>query len=605
MREIPPTITRTPSALAWLAVGLFVVFVQGVWWLFVEDGVVRGAFADGDSYAHLIRVLHLVETGDWFDSAFPRANAPFGTTLHWTRLFDVILIALAMVLTPVLKFADALFWAGVMVSPILHVLAALALIWATMPIFGPTGAFVAGALSAVQFAILNFASVGRADHHMLFIVIGVLAFGFLIRSLTATEYRRGEALAAGLFLALGLWVGPETLLFLALCLAVCGLVWLTGGTCGTARNIHLTLGLTVGLALVLMIERGPSGFGMVEYDRVSVVHFTLALLLLGFWTVAASGPMKRIVSLAGRLGVGVIGIIVTGAVMRSVYPDIFLNPLDQVDPVVASIFHRISEYGSIGDTAHFLVYLGGAIFALPWAVWRVKEEWQDSRRWAWVLIGGAMIVYLVLALDWIRWTLYAGLFLSIPLADLIARVDGAVTARLTGSARVLVKVSAIVFLAIGPFGLGAVGLSAANGGEKSRFCPMIEISRVLNHAPWGTHSRTILASANFGTEILYRTSHKVVSTVHHRNAAGILDGVRILGGHDEGEVLGLVRKRGIDLLLLCPKSDSDSYFLNATDDRILYRRLESGNPPTWLREVELPANLGAIFRLFEVTDRHQ
>ena len=171
-----------------------------------------GAFADGDSYAHLVRVLRLVETGAWFDSGLPRANAPFGATLHWTRLFDVILIALAAALTPVLEFADGLFWAGVMVSPLLHVSAALALVWATMPVLGSTGAFVAGALTAVQFAILNFASVGRADHHMVFVLICVLAFGFMVRSLTATETRRGDALAAGLFLAAGLWVGPETLI---------------------------------------------------------------------------------------------------------------------------------------------------------------------------------------------------------------------------------------------------------------------------------------------------------------------------------------------------------------------------------------------------------
>ncbi|MDP6883362.1 MAG: hypothetical protein QF830_04430, partial [Rhodospirillales bacterium] len=234
-----------------------------------------------------------------------------------------------------------------------------------------------------------------------------------------------------------------------------------------------------------------------------------------------------------------------------------------------------------------------------------KEEWQGSGRWAWVLIAGALVVYLTLALDWIRWSLYGGLFLTIALADLIARVDGVVTARFAGPARVLVKVSAIVFLAVGPFGLGAAGLSAAKGDGRARLCPVKEISRVLNRPPWGESSRTILASANFGTEILYRTGHKVVSTVHHRNAAGILDGVRILGGHDEGKILSLMRKRGIDLLLLCPESDSDSYFLDATDDQILYRRLVSGDPPAWLRAVALPAGLGDNFRLFEVTDRRR
>ena len=214
MPETPPTITPAPVSVSpwpWLAVALFVTFVHGVWWLLGDDVVARGAFADGDSYAHLVRALQLVETGDWFDSGFPRANAPFGDTLHWTRLFDVILIALAMSLTPVLEFADALFWAGVMVSPLLHVSAALALVWATIPVLGRTGATAAGALTSVQLGILNFATVGHADHHMLFALISVLALGFVFRSLTAVDFRRGDALAAGLLLAAGLWVGPETL----------------------------------------------------------------------------------------------------------------------------------------------------------------------------------------------------------------------------------------------------------------------------------------------------------------------------------------------------------------------------------------------------------
>ena len=402
----------------------------------------------------------------------------------------------------------------------------------------------------------------------------------------------------------------EPLVFLALCLAATGLAWLAGGAGGAARNLYLTLGLAVGLVLVLLVERGPAAVAEVEYDRISIVHLTLALLLLGFWTAVVAAPrlMKPYSGTLGRLGAGAAGVVVTGAVMRLLFPEILLGPLGRVDPVLASIFDRISEYGPIGDTAHFLVYLGGAVFAVPWAVWRTKEEWRSPHRWAWALIGGGLILYLAFAIDWIRWSLYAGLFLSIVLADLIARVDGAVTARLAGPARVLVKVSVIVFLAMGPFGAGAAGLYAAKGTQRNdgagapRSCPVGEMTRTLNRPPWGERSRTILASANFGTEILYRTGHKVVATLQHRNAAGILDGVRILGGHDEGAILGLVRRRGIDLILLCPKSDSDSYFLDGTDDRVLYRRLENGDPPAWLREVAIPVALGESFRLFEVTD---
>ncbi|HIJ46146.1 MAG TPA: hypothetical protein HPP50_08345, partial [Rhodospirillaceae bacterium] len=68
-----------------VAVAGFVVFIHAVWLLAGDGAVNHGGLADGDSYLRLLRVTRLVETGDWFDSGFPRINAPFGGSLHWTR----------------------------------------------------------------------------------------------------------------------------------------------------------------------------------------------------------------------------------------------------------------------------------------------------------------------------------------------------------------------------------------------------------------------------------------------------------------------------------------------------------------------------------------
>ena len=116
----------------------------------------------------------------------------------------------------------------------------------------------------------------------------------------------------------------------------------------------------------------------------------------------------------------------------------------------------------------------------------------------------------------------------------------------------------------------------------------------------GGRGLTILGSANFGPEILYRTNHKVLGTLHHRNSAGILDSVGILGGADEAEVRRLVRERRVDLILLCPGSGDDGYLVGRNGGPILYRRLENGEAPGWLREAPLPPELGQSFRLFEV-----
>ena len=190
-------------------------------WGIADDAIISArSFADGDSYSRQLRALRLLETGAWFDTTLPRANAPFGASVHWTRAFDALLIGLGLPLVPVLGVTGALFWAGVLISPLLHLSAALILFWSVRPLIGGAGACIAGALTAAQFGVLGYATVGHSDHHMLFapMVMGVL--GLVIRCLA--DRGRGLSLTLGAGLALGLWVGPEALIFSGLCVSVAG-----------------------------------------------------------------------------------------------------------------------------------------------------------------------------------------------------------------------------------------------------------------------------------------------------------------------------------------------------------------------------------------------
>lgn len=73
-----------------------------------------------DSYMRLARVRNLMAGGNLHDRTIPRANAPYGHSLHWTRPLDVLLVAGATMLTPILGTANGLHQAGVWLSPLLH-----------------------------------------------------------------------------------------------------------------------------------------------------------------------------------------------------------------------------------------------------------------------------------------------------------------------------------------------------------------------------------------------------------------------------------------------------------------------------------------------------
>lgn len=617
--ETGGTAPTPPGAGPLALVAGFVALVHVLWWVLGDSVVSFGNLYDGDGYIRLVRIERLLETGQWFDSSLPRANWPYGGSLHWTRPLDVLLIALALPLAPVLGMGKALFWSGAAIGPVLHVLAAVALAWAARPLIGRAGALIAGGLTAVQFGVLGYAIVGHADHHVLIGLIAVIAFGFAVRALAAAEGGERHALGAGIALAAGYWAGMETQVTAGLILLIFGLKWLWEGDETGERalrlNTRLALGLAGGLAAAMLIERGPQGFFDPQYDRISIIQLTQAALVLSFWW-AVSQARRRGWALAGwpgRTAAAAMGGAVTLALTWVLFPKFLVNPLQDFNPVILKVFENIFEYASVQDTSHFLIYMGITVIAGPWAAWRLKDEWSGPGRWPWILLALAAFVYAVFAFNWIRWSLYVGLFMAMPLADLIQRIDAAIDERLKFPARTALKVPVIILLVIGPLGIGVAGVYAQGkeaGTETEitidtdpRPCPVQALSGFLNRPPWDGRPRTILASANFGAELLYRTPHRVTATLHHTNADGVYDSIRILGGADDAETRSLVRKREVDLILICRFSGYEMYVWKGGGGDTLFQRLKEGHPPGWLREIGLPGGLAKAFRLFQVSGR--
>ncbi len=374
-----------------VAVAGFILGIHGAWWLFGDTVFQHGNLADTDSYARLLRVLRLLETGAWFDNSLPRANWPDGGALHWTRPFDVLMIAIALPMMPVLGTAKAVFWSGVFISPLLHVLVALVMAWAAAPLIGRTGGLLAGALTALQFGVLGYAMVGNADHHLFLGLIAIVAFGFTVRALRDAEGASGRALAAGSVLAFGYWAGMESQILAVLCIGMVGLRWVVENDDTATASHRLAVGLTGGLFLALLADRGPGGFFEVGYDRISIVHLTLGGLILLFWTgVRAAKSVRR---WPVRLALAALGGSVTLSVMGGLYPKVFGNPLMDADPELQAIYYKVSEYSSLGDVSHVLLYLGAGVIGVPWLAWRLKTIGRGKSVWMWGLLAVLTLVY--------------------------------------------------------------------------------------------------------------------------------------------------------------------------------------------------------------------
>jgi len=606
----PPTAERLGRSWVVVLIVLFVLAIHGVWWTLGDKTVSDGGFSDGDSFTRLIRVQQLVDTGVWFDNTIPRANAPFGTSVHWTRPLDVLLIAVAMPLSVFVEWNQALHFSGVVISPLLHAILAVAVVWAMASVIGFRAAAVAGALTATQFGILSFSIVGHADHHLLFPVLIVFAIGFLARSFENESGGMRLAFLAGSAVAVANWVGQETIVFLALCLTVTGLAWLRSPIGGARRNTGFVLGLAATQALVLAAERGFHGFTQVEYDRISIEDLNLAVLLSLFWlTVGISRIASDTPGWGNRLAVALVGAGLVAAVHLVLFPKAFTDPFLDTDPAILPIYAHISEYGPIDSVGRFLLYLGALVFAAPWLRLRLKNGWHEpGERWIWLLITLAILTYSAFTVGWVRWSLYTALFLAIVVGDLVVRTDDAIDARFPLPKRTLIKVPAILLLAVGPMVAGTAVIYAETPEEERQQrevdrCPLPSVTAVLKKAPWSDRSRTIVASANFGGELMYRTPHAVVATVHHRNVAGILAGHRLLQAVSDEQIRPILNERNVELILLCPESRNEAYIRSGADPHSLYNRLVEGSIPTWLRAVTLPEDAADQFKLFEVTAR--
>jgi hypothetical protein len=124
------------------------------------------------------------------------------------------------------------------------------------------------------------------------------------------------------------------------------------------------------------------------------------------------------------------------------------------------------------------------------------------------------------------------------------------------------------------------------------------LASVLNRGP---QPQTLLAQTDYGSELLYRTPHRVLSIPNHRPQPGFAATWRILTATNERAARAELARFGVDWILLCPSATERALFA-VPDARqpTLYQRLADGKAPPWLRPLPLEEDLAADARLFEV-----
>jgi len=597
--------------VSWLAVLSLWALLQVVLATMSTTSVFHGLLPGPDEYMRLVRVAALHDGGGWYDGVIARSNAPYGDSLHWTRPLDMLLLGGAAIFSLFMSTKDALFAAGVIISPILDLLGSFAVAWAFRPLLGRDRSILAAFIFLIQPCVLAYTVAGRADHHSLLFVWFALAIGGAIRTIAYRPTTR-SAMIAGTAYGLAIWTSVEMTLVVALCQAAAVFSWIRFPHVRPRPQVIAAFAFLAVMLLALVVEHPPGALLTVEFDRLSIPYVVIAALTLAVWAAIYALECRRPAAFTPRRRFVAIGLVGVAAVivLLALFPGFIGGPYEGIDPRIETIWYaHVAELQPLMPTTldharQFLIFIGSAVVALPYAAtigWRNRHDFHGA---TWLFLAVVLAIYFLMSLQHFRLAPFAEIASTPVLADMVMRLIDWSKHRSGRTRRLLMACAGGGILIVG--GILAISgflsqSATAFNGKPEPACRISDIAPLLNDPDrLGARPLIIAALLDRGPEILYRTRHSVVSAPYHRDGPGIWDSYRIFSTQDEAESRAIITRRGVDLLILCPSAVERRFFGYDGGTGNVYRRLLAGRGPEWLTPVALPVEQNSGFMIYRV-----
>ncbi|WP_143300856.1 hypothetical protein [Candidatus Entotheonella palauensis] len=572
------------------------------------NDVSGGNLIGSDPYYWMVVFRDLVESGEWFNLVIERSNAPYGESWFRTHPFLLLLLLVYAPLRLFLETPVAIHYSAIVLPPLLHLMTAVVGMWASAPLLGRQKYWVVPVL-AFQFPILIQGVPGRADHHLVMLMIFLLTLGCCLRVLLAEKKVRA-AFWAGMLAGLGLWISVEMMLGLALAYSVMGLFWLFSEVCRLdgpsvlRANLALCVGVVLSLGIAVLLEYPLGQHLTPEYDRVSVVYLVMTLLALCVWggiflCVRGGANMSRPAIRLLLLGGGVMAAL---AALALAYPDFYQGPLGRNDD--QEMLHLLNEATGEMVAAHksslnwWLATLIPPLIGVGLVRWAMAREQAVPKKLGWAGLAAILVMFVLLVFFYkIRFWVYSTALTALLVAGFVGWVVDYSHQHMRHLTGALVRIPTIL-IAI----LGSLALLAAPSGSKMSVdtagCKTIDIAPSLNQF----QEEAIVFSALLfdGPELLYRTPHAVLGTPYHRNKQGIIDTFRAMRSPASGAIPAMIVERGIDYILVCKTGDPSRFLAAPIDAGSLYTHLVTGQPPPWLQPVPLTEPRARNYALYKV-----
>ena len=576
----------------WLITTMFLL-------LMMQSSIAAFKVGDPDDALRIVQVRDWLAGQGWSDVTQYRMNLPDGGPMHWSRLVDIPIAAMILLLRPWLGQYGA-EQAAAAIMPLLtygvvlaFYAAAVRRIWGALPAVIAALTFVL--ILPATFQLLPM----RIDHHgwqLALFCAGLWALFDPVQS-------RKSAIIIGAAMALWLEISVEGLPFAVIVFGILALRWFLPAwraaghepdkTDGAEQLVTAVLTFTVSLVTLFVVTEnwataanfcdGLSQFHIASAGAVAAVLAAGAALLHwhilkpAFWT---------------KLAICAVAALAGGATLLSIAPQCAGDAFATLDPLVRTHWFDRGAEGlplwklPLSMIIQPLTGLAAGAVACVW-LWRSDKVQTSPTKITLILlfIGCALVGSFVSRT--IVYALLVGSMLLAPMA--VALFTTAVVSRalfprlgwrLFAVALLMPAILGQNLLAFAP--QKSAVLSKADQQKQTEFmkaarlCQSPASARMLNRLP----SAHIMAPLDTSPSILLFTQHRVVATGHHRNEAAMADVIRTFTSSAD-QAAEILKKRRIEYVLTCDGSFELEHYAKRKPSGFA-AQLKAKKLPNWL-----------------------
>jgi hypothetical protein len=544
--------------------------------------IVTRAGWDPDDQLRLVQLRDFLAGQSWFDTTQYRMNPPDGAPMHWSRLIELPLALVVLIVKPFFGQAIAEMVAGTLIPLIaLGFTAAIAGRIAIRLGHAQAGS-IAFLMTMLSTTLLAQFRPMRIDHHGWQIMLAVLALWTMF-----WPHKKKAGIVLGLVLATWQHISLEGLPAATAFFVLLGWRWIVEKAHG--ERLLWTVTSFSGTTFFLFLATQPHWLSAVSYcDTISPPYLAAigmaAIIILPTVLIEPEKRLWRVVAtaIAGCAAIATILLIA---------PQCAGGAFGNLDPLVRQYW-----YGHINEGLPLwhqdfqaIVFVMAmplcGIFAFRFLDGNVVLVQRDDRRMALYFMIYALVVSLLV----FRTVTVATVF-AIPLVAVWVRE---LFDRYRASAVTLKRVSFVglmIFLFIPGVLASQVAVAMQNllskpviakpasktaGNDK---CATVASLATLSALP----SSRLLAPFDIGPAILLTTSHTILASSHHRNEKAMHDEIEIFRSKPN-RARSFIQQHEIDYVVVCADLPELANYRKMNPDG-LWAALSKNKAPDWLEQ---------------------